>query len=245
MSIFDMFKQPTTPEQQQTAPPQQETPNNPGNIPTPSSPPTDGQVPKAKEEQVSNDPLESFKDIWDTVDNKDNSNKTPDQQLDASKVQEVVNKADFSNSINQESLAKIAQGGEEATTAFKEAMNSVAQQVMVQALVAANNITEHRVNSALKSQEKNFQELIRKQNTSEKLAESNPIFKNPAVKPVIEAAQSQLLAKNPNATSAEITAQAQDFVMALVESLSPQQQQDASINPDEEDWSKFLINTNR
>lgn len=205
----------------------------PGNIPNAPTP-----VPTPVDAAPVNSPLDQFNTLWEPVVNK-GEEVNSQQALDPVKLQELVGKANFSSAISQENLSRIAQGGEEAQKAFAESMNSVAQQVMVQALLASNKMTETAVSNVNKAWETKLPELLRKQTLSENLRDSNPIYSNPAVRPVIEAVQHQLAAKNPNATPAELQVMSNNFVKAMSEAFNPAQV-DTAKTKDEFDWEKFL-----
>lgn len=206
--------------------------STPGNIPNSPTP-----IPAAVDAAKVNSPLDQFNTLWDPVANK-GAETDSQQALDPVKLRELVNQADFSSTISQENRAKIAQGGEEAQKAFTESMNTVAQQVMVQALLASNKMTQTAIDNVNKTWETKLPELLRKQTLSENLRDSNPIYSNPAVKPVIEAVQHQLAAKNPNATPAELQVMSNNFVKAMGEAFNPAKP-DPKAKPTF-DWEKFL-----
>lgn len=250
MGIFDIFntKPVATNDQGAQSTQQQQTTAQPGNLPAdaPAAPASsagtanNGVVPaNVPEAENSNSPLDQFKDLWEPVATEGEENSPP-AALDPNKLSEVISKADFSKSINAENLAKISEGGEAAQAAFVESMNAVAQQVMMQATLASNKMIEQQVSQAIAAQEAKIPKLLKKQNLSESLSTTNPTFANPAVKPVIDAVQSQLAAKYPNASTAELTQMAQNFVSVMSESLSPKPEAEA--NPAEQgtDWEKFL-----
>ncbi len=223
------------------------TPVQPGNLPVtpPDTKPPEGTPPVETKKEEETSPLDQFKDMWEP--NLDAEGKpvatTPETPitLDPAKLQEIISKADFSKSISQEDLAAINAGGEGATTALAKALNSVAQQTLTQSTLATDKMIKQAVDTATKATETRLAEQIRKQNLSDNLLDSNPVFSNPAVKPVIEAVQAQLATKFPAATTAELTKMAQDYVTAMSESFNP----GTTTTPDtsktsENDWGKFL-----
>ncbi len=222
-----------------------QTPTNPGNLPdnsgvgatTPPTPgaPTDPAAAPAKPDS----PLDQYKSLWDPVPTSENAAPVA-QKLDPAKLQEIVAKADFTKAITPEMKAAISAGGEEAQAALMSALNEVTRQAVVQSTLAANKMTEQAVKDAIDSQTKSLPDLIRSQATTNSLYAANPIFSNPAVKPVIEAVKAQLAAKNPTATSDELTAMSQQFVEALGESISPKAAETVDPKADAMDWAKYL-----
>lgn len=247
MGLFDIFtSQPATqPATQQPASPQQQQPGAPGNIPNPgeagAAPATTngGTLPAAPTEPADNSPLATFKDLWEPIPTDPNApSDTAPKPLSAEDVQKVVSKVDFTSMLGQETLASIAAGGEEAQKAFQQAMNTVAQQVMVQSTMVSNKLTEQAVAAAVAKQMKELPSLLREQSIANHSAESNPIFKNPAVKPIIESTQKQLAQKFPNATPQEIATMTKNYIIAMGEAFGPPPATNKS--EDGTDWEAFL-----
>ena len=229
------------------------TPAAPGNLPdgagvtNPATPGTDvnGVVPATPAEPATTDsPLAQFDKLWEPVTTPEGQDDTP-VQLDPAKLQEIINKADFTKTISPENLNRIAAGGEEAQAAFTESLNTVAQQVLLQSTMASNKMVEQAIATALAKQTASLPDLIKSQTTTNNLQTANPIFSNPAVKPIIEAVQAQLAAKNPNATANELTEMAQNFVTVMGEAFSPTPDASTEANQGQGDidWTKFLSGT--
>lgn len=249
MGLFDRFM-PTPPQQaapNAVLPGQQPVPGQtvPGNIPPvdPNAPaPTgldaNGQPLVVAEPVVPDSPLDQFKNLWETVPLDPNNPAVVEQKpLTAEAVQEVMKNANFTPQITDEQRAAITAGGEGATEAFNAALNSVAQQVMVQSTLVGNKLNENQIKQAIEKHMSTLPEMLRLQSSTQHLKDSNPLFDNPAIKPVIAATQAQLLQKFPNATDAEITTMAQEFVVAMGESFNPAVTSDV---PEGEDWTKFV-----
>ena len=240
MGMFDIFTntQPTN-----AAP---AAPVVPGNLPPDAgvTDPNNPHVPPAPVVAVPatppepESPLSQFEKLWEPIPTDPNApTPTAPQELNAEDVQKAVAKANFTQAITPEQLAAIGQGGEAAQTAFTEAMNAVAQQVMVQATLVGNKLTDKAVSSALEAQKLELPQMLREQATTAHLSDTNPVFDNPAVKPVVESTKAQLLQKFPNATPTEITQMTQDFILAMGEAFTPKAPELAD---GEQDWNKFL-----
>lgn len=222
------------------------TPAQPGNLPPtdPNAKPPEGEKAPAAEETPTS-ALEPFKDMWEP--NVDAEGKpvstTPETPapLDQKELQKVIGEADFSKAISPEVLAAINAGGEGANEALITAMNSVAQSTMLQSTLATDKIVKQAVEEATKATAIKVAEQIRKQNLSDNLLETNPLFSNPAVKPVMDAVQSQLATKFPAASTAQLTKMAQDYVLAMNSELNPEDtttSDTAKATGDE--WAKFF-----
>lgn len=207
----------------------------------PTDPTVTPATPEAPAAEGDNSPLEQFKDMWDTVPKKEGDSTTP-AQLDPAKLKDVIAKADFSQVITQENLAAITAGGDEATTAFASSMNQVAQQVMNQSLLASNKMIEQAVEQVNSQWESKLPQLLKKQNLNENLVGSDPLFNNPAIKPIMEATQTQLAAKYPNATVAELANMTQDYIKAMGEAFSPKPINPVGESKSNTDWEAFMTN---
>jgi len=243
MGMFDIFTN-TAPTNAAPAAPVQPaapvpgTPVPPGNLPPTAgvTDPLNPQVPATPPEPES--PLAQFEKLWEPIPTDPNApTPTAPVELNAEDVQKAVANATFTQAITPEQLTAIGQGGEAAQAAFTEAMNAVAQQVMVQATLVGNKLTDKAVATALKAQESKLPQLLRDQATTAHLSDTNPVFDNPAVKPIVEQTKAQMLQKFPNATPTEITQMTQDFILAMGEAFAPKTPELAE---GEQDWNKFL-----
>ena len=257
MSIFDIFtpapSQPA-PAQQAPAPQQTPVPVQPGNIPTPPAVtaepgnPTAPVIPPVTPvaplpDMTKAEPsLDDFKGLWDTVPTDPNNPATQQapQALNVEDLQKTVGAIDFTQAITAEQLAAIQEGGEGATAATLQAMNAMAQKVMIQNTLVNNKLTEQAIERAVKSHSDSLPELLRSQAAADHLKTSNPIFSNPAVKPIMEATQQALLQKFPNATHAEITNMTQNYITAMGQEFAPQASVNDNTATNETDWMEFM-----
>jgi hypothetical protein len=241
--MFDIFR--TAPAQTPAAP--APAPATPGNIPNLQAPVTEqnnvtapnGVVPAGGGSSAINSPLAAFEKLWEPNPNANNSdNAAPQNALTPELVQQVVSKVDFSGAISPEHLQAISAGGQGAQEAFSAAMSAVAQQVLTQSMLVNNKLTERAVQAAMESQQKQLPDLLRKQSIDHYAKDNNPLFNNPAIKPVIEATQYQLGQKFPNATPAEIAKMTGDYIQAMSSAFAPKP--NLASNSNETDWSAFL-----
>ena len=223
-------------------------PATPGNIPAdgvtgsqaPGAAPN-GVVPApAADANVDTSPLAQYKELWDDVPVDQNNPTTPSGNLALTQenVSKIVGKVDFTQSVTPEALAAITGGGEEAVTALASVINAVGQQSLTQATLVSNKLAEQAMERALEARDARIPSMIRDANASSHLAETNPVFTNPAVKPVIEATQQQLQAKFPNATPAELTKMTQDYITAMGEAFAPPPA--PAVGAGETNWETYL-----
>lgn len=226
----------------------------PGNIP-PSTPNTgtanantapNGTVPGNQDTNPKPDatPLDQFGDLWKTPDTS--GEPTPPGvfgNVDPKKFMEAAGKIDFTKVVTPEQLQAISQGGESAMGAFAAALNSVAQTTYAQSAFAATKITEQALARAKESLLAELPSHMKKHTVSESLKAENPVFSNPAVRPIISALESQLAVKFPQASAGELTTMAKQYVEALGTSFAPKPAAPAGGKgnaPEETDWSTFL-----
>ena len=252
MSLFNMFSSndpapaaaPTATPVAPTAAPATPVAAEPGSIPAavdPNAlPPTGTPTVAPVAEPVDDSPLAAFNTLWDTDPNKAEP-AAPVQSLDPTKLKETIAKSDFSSVISQENLAAIQAGGDEATGALTSSMNEVAQLVMNQSLLASNKMIEQAVDQVNSAWEAKLPELLRKQSLNDNLVSADPLFKNPAIKPIMEATQQQLASKYPDATVAELQTMTQDYIKAMGEAFSPKPVTPANSAEASTDWDKFML----
>jgi len=235
-----------TPEQLNPQP----APAQPGNLPaegavttsTPAAAPN-GVLPNPEvtsQEPKDNSPLAAFKDLWEDVPTDPNAppSDTGPVPLKQEDVAAAVNKIDFSKSITPEIMTAITEGGEGAMAALVGVINSVGRDSLTQATLVSNQLAQKAIDRALEQQSAQLPNLVRDATVSAHLKDTNPIFDNPAIKPVIEATRQQLLLKNPTATPAEITKMTNSYILAMGDAFAPK------IEPvkvaGEQDWSTYL-----
>lgn len=238
MSIFqNLFGGNTTPAPAPAPAPTQSSMNNPG------AGQTDPNNPTIPPNATPPDPLESFKSLWEveTDPNKQVQSSEVYGQIDPKKVFESANKANFARVITPELMQAAQQGGEAGVNAMITAMNTIAQQVFAQSTLAATKLIDNAIG---KNREQIFNEIpqhITKSLVTNQLRLDNPVLNNPAVAPIISAIESQLVTKFPQATPAEVTKMAQQYILNLSSVLNPQAPTiQEPKKPNEDDWTSFL-----
>lgn len=249
-SIFGPKPQNTVPVPGQVSPQntqvQGQVTNNPNNNPAPAGTQVSGVtdangVVPAGSDQTPASPLVEFKDLWQPTPTDPNAPKNLPQGVSPDKLMEAASKVDFSKVLDQESLAKIAAGGQEAVIALSTLLNKTAQQVYGQSMVVTSKIVDQAVQEATARFAASVPSLVRNQSVNENLFAKNPALQDPAVAPVVQAIQSQLAEKYPKATSLELVAMAERILSGAAEKFAPQKAPDTKPNGRaEEDWSAYL-----
>lgn len=187
-------------------------------------------------------PLAEFKDIW-TAPNPDPNKPQEIPSVFAvtqAQIMEAARKTDFSRAVPAETLTAILAGGEGAAAKLQDALTAVAQHTYGQAAFASTKILERGLQEAEARVMAKTEEKFRSLSLNTELRAENPLFSNPAVQPIMEALQSQLITKFPQATPAELSTMAKQYVSALGQSFAPPPVVVPKNGPVETDWNKFF-----
>lgn len=241
MSVFDVFRK-NPPQQNQ---PQQQSPQNESahitNNPTvPNSTNTPEQNPTPQNPNPVS-PNAEFADLWTM--NNTQSNQAPNFKLNPQQLNQVTGNLNFAKSVNQDDLAKIVQGGEEAVGALVNVLNSVGREIFSTNAQFSSHMTEAGYNSAQQAIDRGLPNLVKKQFTQNELFQANPKLREPALQPLVMAIQSQIAQKYPNASPQEVNGMVDKYFSEVVsksfskDSESPQAQSGKSNNYD---FSSFL-----
>ena len=240
--IFNSFRSPTPPPA-----PNQPVPNQPVATPAAAAngvvPPPNGTNANPQQQAQEPKPLEAFNDLWKApeVDPNAPDPNAPIFNMDPAKLAESAAKMDFSKFIKAETLQKITAGGEEASAAFAQAMNDISRATTVQNM----QLTAGMIEKALEKQSEKFSaalpEIIRTHQARSNLAEINPAFNTPALKPMVESLQAQMQLKNPNASPKEINGLVNQY-MEQMASFFVKKPEETTVNGSKEemDWTKFI-----
>lgn len=231
-------------QQQQVQQQQQPASPQPGNIPQPTGPVTQQAPGTDPNGVVPAQPLDQFKDLWAPMENQQVPNASLFANLDPAKLMEAAKATDFTKLISPDHLAAIQQGGDAATAAFVAAMNSVGQGVYAQSALATTRIVQQALDKQREQITQEIPGIVKRHTVSDNLRTSNPVLNNPAIQPLVGALETQFTMKYPNATGAEITKMAEEYLAGLGTVFNPQQQQQqqaaSAPKPGETDWSTFL-----
>jgi hypothetical protein len=213
-----------------------ETPAPASATPAPAASPTQQATPAA---EVS--PMDQFKSLWEPANTPNVDTTLPANMFagaDPAKMLEAARKVDFAKSVPPEVLAKITAGGPDAAAAFAQAINDVAQRSYAQSSFASTKIVEAALAKFQEGLENRLPSQVKRFQVSESLRESNPALTHPAAAPIMEALQSQLTVKYPNASVNEIRDMASQYLSQFGTVMAPPKA--ANAVPVSEDWDKFF-----
>ena len=164
-------------------------------------------------------PLDPFKELWQNPTTPNGPDTTRPgaifQGADPGKMLEAARKVDFSNSVTEDMMAKIAAGGPEATKTLLQAMNSMAQAAYAQGAYASTQMIERGLGRYDEGLNSRLPSQIKRHNVSEAVRESNPALSHPAVQPVVMLLESQFTTKFPTASPAQIREHVENYLTSM------------------------------
>lgn len=250
MSIFNMFRNTPTPEQQQQVAQGQQQQQQQVAQQTTNGQPVQPANPAAKEQEVSG--LDRFNDLWQTPAKKEGEEANtfdPSNMFDLSP--ETMNKSlqNFSikDAVSKEDLQAVFAGGEEAGAALLRILDASTRQTLQTSVLATGKMTESAFSRAIPSLDGKINSQMRNSQIGSQLKDQSPLMKSEAAKPMLTALATQFSSKHPDATAEEVVAMVNDYMLAFGESMGLQkpdasnkggQKQTAS----QTDWAQFWNN---
>ena len=228
-------QQPQQPQQPQSQQQQHVQANNqvPNNTNTPVQQPS-------PENPNPESPNSEFKDLWSTPTQQQPNG--PNFQLDPAKLSERLQQTDFTKSVSRENAAKIMAGGEEGLNAMMDVLNTFGRDVFAKAATFSSNMAESSYQHATTAASRSIPDLVTQQLTQNELFNANPKLRDPALQPMVQAIQSQIRAKHPNATPTEVNGMVNKYFNDHVaKAFAPDQQQSTQKSANtSDDFSSFL-----
>lgn len=222
--LLNAFRGGPTPAPMQTTQAMQATqPSQPQNVLVPGNGEarSDGSGPSAfpAVKTGSEDPLEKFSTIWD----KDpkalaKPNPVPNIKPTSEQLNAAVAGLDFTKTVAPELMEKALKGD---TASLMQVINTTAQQT----LAAASGTTANIVTEALTAMNKKYEDeiipgILRAHNSRTEISKANPIFDDPASKPMLAYFEAQLQSKFPTATAAEHAEMAKEYLVGFTQKFA-------------------------
>lgn len=200
-----------------------------------------GVVPAGGNEgpKTTEPPLAEFKDLWEPPKTDPNAPNGNASELTPEKMMEAASKVDFTRLIPQESLAKITAGGAEAAQALAEIVNKVAQGAYGQSAVVAQKMVEKAVAQEREALQNSLPTMMKRHTLND--PGNNPALQNPAVAPILQAIQTQLVEKYPTRSTSEIEDMAKKVLVGAAELVVPPQKTPGTETQDDgTDWEQWI-----
>lgn len=166
-------------------------------------------------------PMDQFNELWQppVVDPNAPANQ-PLINIDPKALAEAAKKTDFSKIIQPELMSRVQAGGEDGAVAMMAMLNQVAQGVYAQSAFANSKMVEQAVAKAREQFNADIPAHVKKLQVSDTLRQENPVFNHPAASPILGAVESQLTVKYPNASAAEITTMAKQYLEGFANAVT-------------------------
>lgn len=164
-------------------------------------------------------PLASFDKLWEnapTGDAKKPTGVLP--AITAEQLSTTLANSNFLANIAPELITKAA-GGDAA--AFSDVINQGLRTVMTQSVLASHGLVEAGARSHGEQLKATLPTMVRSSSVSDSL-QSNPLYTNPAVRPVIDNVRTQLETKFPQASAREIASMTDAYFADLSKAFTGQ-----------------------
>lgn len=180
-----------------------------------------------KIETQSDDPLQNLESLWQP--NMDKDGKVIPEQtdtgsympnLDAKKLQEMVDRMDFTTGVTDEEFGALKEGGEKSIGAMMNMLNRAGRKSFLTAFQASSKMAEQGFTKAQERFMKNVPNHVRDMMTDTALADL-PIMKNPMFAPLVGNVKKQFLAKFPKATPDQVNQGVRQYFEKMKEGLTP------------------------
>lgn len=168
-------------------------------------------------------PLAEYADIWNTPTNEGAAPLTLDDpflNVDKDKVKQLVDGMTFAQATPEqmELMQKALQGDIQS---FAAVLNNVAQSVYYNAAMNSAHVAEAITRNGVTRLRDHIPQQVRTLNSAEKLYDANPGFNNPALRPMVDAIQSQFQLKNPTASPQQIAEMTKQYFINSAHVFAP------------------------
>lgn len=196
-----------------------------------------GKPIKSSNSGEGDDPLLKFESLWQP--NKDAEGKDivdPEKpqgylpKLDNKKLNDLVNKVNFTDGITGEELEALKAGGENAVGAMINMVNRAGRKAFTLSLGASSRLAEQGLTTAQGRFLGEVPNHVRNQLTDSELSGSVGIMNNPAFTPVVESVKQQYLKKFPKAGPKELNSAVTQYFdyLAKEHTKKPESENDSS-----------------
>lgn len=199
-----------SPEPQVRPQQQQSNPNGDTNR-TSDMNPNDPNNKNNKTKVTGDDPMADFDSLWEPNKNekgevivKDNTPKSYLPAVDQKKLQEMVDKMDFTKGLTSEEIEAVKAGGEGALGAFANMINRAGRQAFTTSFQAATRLSEQGVAKAHDRFMEGIPAHVREMMVDEGINSDIGITQNPAFAPLVRQVKAQFLEKFPKATPNQV-----------------------------------------
>ena len=139
--------------------------------------------------------------------------------LDKDAITRTVASMNFAQGVElQDNMQKALQGDMQA---FAAVLNSVAQNVYSQTAQMSGIVADRAAREGVTRLQSTIPQIVRSSSTSNSLTNLNPMFDNPAVRPIVDMARQNFETKNPTATPQQITEMVNRYMTDVSSAFAP------------------------
>lgn len=245
--IMKVFSGQPAPTQQAPASAQQQQQQQPKAQEPAFQPPVNSDPNPAPQQQPApssqQTPLDKFTDLFkndpDEKPNPDDPN-APIWNIDPAKLQEQAQQLNFASDEKVQELAQTALKGDSA--ALLELMNAVTRNAYVQSAQLSGMLSEKATKTGVDRLTKTLPGQIRNTQSKDALEGINPVFKHPAMAPLIEPIRQQYQRRNPEASPQDVAKFVEGYLREMSASLGSNEPADPTGRRKADDASQDFEN---
>lgn len=188
-------------------------------------------------------PLDGFAEIWQTpatVPNQAPNFAADAIAFDANQMQAIKQKISSMNFLAGASAETVQLALSGNVEAFSSVINSAVQQALLQSMQLSGAMVNQGLRGRSQELLSHFPEIVRQQLASQQLHQDNPLFSNPATKPMLEALESALVRNQPNLSPQQVSQVAQSYLQDFAKTLIPQTPVQQTQQGASDDWNNFF-----
>ena len=156
--------------------------------------------------------------------------------VDPVKLKESFNNINYVEGLFTPEVAeKIAAGGQDAVMAMAQVMNQMAQKVAFDNLQMSARLTTTGLGKASAAWNQSASTTLRDSNIKSAIQETDPMFANPIMAPMVDNLHRMIVSKHPNATKEEV----KGLATKMLTVVRGNQQQQQPNNPGQQENQPF------
>lgn len=173
-------------------------------------------------------PFDGFEKMWDNTSNP--ANQPPQLSVDPSKIADAVKDMDFMQHADPSLVQKAMSGDGDA---FKQVFNQGLRHVFAMAMQGSTHLVGKHGDSIRGYMESTIPSHVKSAQVQDSFLAENPVFANPAVRPLLGAVEKRLREMYPDASASEITKHARKYLSEVAGMFSEKKGNNQEENPDE------------
>lgn len=215
---------------------------SPTNIPNNQPTNTQQQTTQTAEPTTPPAPLANYADLWKAPETQQQTGISDIFNIDETKLTAAAKQIDFTKALTPELVEQIKAGGPEAMGAVLQAMSNMSQHTFANNAAMTARLIQAALEKVSTRYDQRVEELIRSNSVRNQLSDTNPIFSNPAAKPMVDMLTGQFQTRYPQANPAEIKSMVVDYLQNFASLINPNSNtsNQGKSGKKEMDWGAFI-----